>query len=71
MPCLITVTPTWQTQIWYPELLYISVRKPFILPLLENLLKDLQNQQHPPIQSRTMQLAVWVVSGNVWRRNEY
>ena len=71
MPSLIAVTPTWQTQIWYPKLRRISVRNPIILPLLENLLKGLQNQQHPLIQNRAMQLAVWVVSGNVWRRNGY
>ena len=68
---LIIVTPTWQTQSWYPELLRLSIGNPIILPLKEDLLKGPQNQQPPLIQNQTMQLAVWVVSGNVWQRKEY
>ena len=60
---LIIVTPTWQTQSWYPELLRFSVRNSIILLLKENLLKGPQNQQHPFIPNQTMQLAVWVVFG--------
>ena len=71
VPSLIIVTPTWQTQSWYPELLRLSVRNPIILPLKEDLLKCPQNQQHPLIQNQTMQLAVWLVSGSVWQRKEY
>ena len=71
MPSLILVTLTWQTQSWYPELLRLSVRNPIILPLKEDLLKGPQNQQHPLIQNRTIQLAVCVVSGSVWQRKEY
>ena len=68
---LIIVTPTWRTQSWYPELLRLSIGNPIILPLKEDLLKGPQNQQPPLIQNQTMQLAVWVVSGNVWQRKEY
>ena len=68
---LIIVTPIWQTQSWYPELLRLSVRNSIILSLKEYLLKGPQNQKHPLIQNRTMQLAVWVVSANVWQRKEY
>ena len=63
MPCLIMVTPTWQTQSWYPELLRLSVRDPIIFSLKDDLLKGPQNQHHPLIQNRTMQLAVWVEEG--------
>ena len=38
VPSLIIVTPTWQTQSWYPELLRLSVRNLIILPLKEDLL---------------------------------
>ena len=71
VPSLIIVTPTWETQSWYPELLRLSVRNPIILPLKRDLIKGPQKQQHPLIQNRTMQLAVWLVSGSVWQRNEY
>ena len=54
VPSLIIVTPTWQTQSWYPELLRLSVRNPIILPLKEDLLKGHENQQHPLIQNQTM-----------------
>ena len=33
VPSLIIVTPTWQPQSWYPELIRLSVRNPIILPL--------------------------------------
>ena len=64
-PSLIIVIPTWQTWSWYPELLRLSVRNLIILPLKDDLLKGPQNQHHPLIQNRTMQLSVWVVSGSV------
>ena len=41
---LIIVTPAWQTQTWYPELIRLSVRNPIILSLKEDLLKGPQNQ---------------------------
>ena len=54
-----------------PELLRLSVRNPIILPLKDDLPKGPQNQHQPLIQNRTMQLAVWGVSGSVWQRKEY
>ena len=71
VPFLIIVTTTWQTQNWYPDLLRLSVRNRIILPLTDYLLKAPQNQHHPLVQNRTMQLAVWFVSGSVWQRKEY
>ena len=47
------------------------MRNPIILSLKEDLLTGPQNQQHSQIQTRTMQLSVWVVSGSVWQRKEY
>ena len=54
-----------------PRTLTFFSEKLIILPLKEDLLKGPQNQQHPIIRNRTLQLAVWVVSGNVWQRKEY
>ena len=71
MPFLVTVTTTWQTQNWYPDLLRLSVTNRIILPLKDYLLKGPQNQHHLLVQNRTMQLAVWFVSGSVWQRKEY
>ena len=37
---LIIVTPTWQTQPWYAQLLKMSVQPPFFLPHIRNLLAN-------------------------------
>ena len=71
VPFLITVTTTWQNQNWYPDLLRLSVTNRIILPLKDYLLKGPQSQHHLLVQNRTMQLAVWFVSGSVWQRKEY
>ena len=72
MPSLIIVTPTWQTQRWYPEILRLSV-KSFCnhFAIKGRLTKGPRNQQDLLSLNRTMQLAVWVVSGSVWQRKEY
>ena len=54
-----------------PRALTSFMRNSTILPLKEDLLKGPKNQQNPLIQNRTIQLAVWVVSGNVWQRKKY
>ena len=41
---VVIVTPTWQTRSWYSELLRLSLRKPIILPVNEDLIKGPQNQ---------------------------
>ena len=46
------------------------MRNRIILSLKDYLLKVPQNQHHPLAQNRTMQLAVWFVSGSVWQRKE-
>ena len=62
VPFLVTVTTTWQTQNWYPDLLRLSVTNRIILPLKDYLLKGPQNQHHLLVQNRTMQLAIDVTS---------
>ena len=41
---VVIVTPTWQTRSWSSELLRLSLRKPIILPVNEDLIKGPQNQ---------------------------
>ena len=71
LPSLIIVTPTWQIQSWYSELLRLSVRNPIILLVKEDLPTGPQNWQHPLTQNRTMELAVRLVSRSIWQRKEY
>ena len=68
---LIIITPTWQTQPWYPQLLNLSKRNPILLPQDKNLLLDPMLNQHPLIKNRTLSLAAWTVSGKVWHCMEY
>ena len=44
---LIIVTPTWQTQPWYVQLLKMSVQPPYLLPQIRNMLTDPQGKNHP------------------------
>lgn len=46
VPLLILITPTWQSQTWYPELLRLSVGNPFLLPLCQDLLKNPKGENH-------------------------
>ena len=59
---LLLVTPTWQSQIWYPLLLKMSIVCPLLLPRNTSLINP-QGQVHPLIANRTLQLAVWTISG--------
>ena len=68
---LLLVTPTWQTQTWYSMLIGMSVRNPILLPHKKNLLLDPRQNVHPLVENKTLQLAVWVVSGIVWQQKAY
>ena len=68
---LLLVTPTWQTQTWYSMLTGMSVRNPILLPHKKNLLLDPRQNVHPLVENKTIQLAVWVVSGIVWQQKAY
>ena len=67
---LIIVTPTWQNQSWYDQLLKMSVQPPFLHPQVRNLLKNPQSKKHPLVETRSLRLAVWKVSGKVckWKK---
>ena len=58
------VSPTWQSQVWYPILLKISIEKAFFLSHHPCLLLNHQGQIHPLITNKTLRLAAWMVSGN-------
>ena len=67
---LIIVAPTWQTQPWYDQLLKMPVQPPFLLPQVRNLLKNPQSKKHPLLETGSLRLAVWKVSGKVckWKK---
>ena len=64
---MIIVTPTWQTQPWYPLLLEMSMRCPLLLTPFPDLLLNPQGNKHPLVQNRKLMLAAWNVTGNPLR----
>ena len=60
---VVLITPTWNTQPWYPVLLDLLVEYPLLLPTQHRLLTDPFNRVHPLIVSNQLQLAAWKVSG--------
>ena len=74
LPCLakvreekcqvVIVTPTWQTQHWYPLLLQMSIDFPVLIPMNTRTLTAPQGEVHPLIANDTLHLAGWKVSGD-------
>ena len=60
---LVLVTPTWQTQAWYPRLLAMAVDYPVLLPPQKDLLLSPKQECHPLVLDGNLQLAAWKVSG--------
>ena len=68
---VVIVTPAWQTQIWYPLLLEMSIETPILLPPHPKILLDPQGNEHPLIKSDTLCLAAWKVSGEDWKQKAF
>ena len=68
---LIIVIPTWKTQLWYSQLLEISVQPPFRLPQIRNLLANPRGKNHLLVETRSLRLAVWQVSRKVCKWKEF
>ena len=61
---LVSITPCWQTQLWYPQILNMLIRKLVILPLSEKLLTRF-------VTNQTLTLVAWMVSGDICLRKEF
>ena len=68
---ILLITPVWQTQVWYPVLLEMSVENPLLLPVHPELLKNPQGEIHPLVMNNHLRLAAWTVSGNHWLKRDY
>ena len=53
---LVLITPCWQTQLWYSQVLSLLIRKPVNLPLSEKLLTNPSGQSHPLVTNQTLTL---------------
>ncbi len=68
---LILITPVWNTQPWYPDLLELSCKDPILLPPLKHLLLSPSGTPHPMITSESFRLAAWRVSGERSKHQAY
>ena len=66
----IIVTPTWQTQPWYAQILKMSIHPPFLLPHVKNLLTNSEGKIHLLVEVRSLRIAMWKVSTKVckWKK---
>ena len=60
-PNMLLITPTWNTQPWYPSLLQVSIETPVILSRKNSLLKDPLGKEHPLITNKTLRLTAWKI----------
>ena len=67
---MLLVTPTWQSQIWYPLLLEISIVCPLLFPSNTSL-KNPQGEVHPLTTNRTLRLAVSTIARKDCLRREF
>ena len=68
---LILITPCWQTQSWYPQMLSMLIRKPVICPLSEKLITNPSGQTHPLVIHQILTLVAWIVSGDICLRKNF
>ena len=68
---VVVVTPTWQSQPWYPSLLEMVVDLPVLLPQTRDMLKSPRGDLHPLMGQMGLQLAAWKVSGDRHFQKEF
>ena len=64
------IATTWQSQIWYPLLLGMSIVRPLLLTRNTSLINP-QEEVHTLITSRTLRLAVSTISGKDYLIREF
>ena len=68
---LIVVTPEWQTQSWYPQLLQMSIKNLLLLPSISNLSIGPNKQNHQLIEKQNLQLLAWTILGKSYLQKDY
>ena len=71
VPMMILVTPVWLSQLWYPEAMKMSIQQPILLTWRRDLLKNPKGEIHLLVQSKTLELVPWTVSGLDCKRTEF
>ena len=65
------ITPCWQTQLWYPQVLGILIRRPILIPSSTTLLLDPKWNPHSLVLNKTLTLVTWQVSGKDYLSREF
>ena len=58
-------------QVWYPNILSMSIKSPILLSLRKDPLKYPKEKIHPLVQNKTLQRVAWTVSGLNYKRKEF
>jgi hypothetical protein len=58
------IAPLWMNQPWFPSLLELCVSLPLLLPNLENLLTNIDEEPHPLVLNGSLKMGAFLVSGN-------
>lgn len=62
---IVMVCPVWPAQPWFPVLLEMVCDVPRLLRPSPNLLVSAKGETHPLLQTNTLQLAAWKLSGEI------
>ena len=65
------ITPCWQTQLWYPQVLGLLIRRPVLIPSSTTRLVDPKGNPHPLLLNKTLILVAWQVSGKDYLSREF
>ena len=68
---IVLITPIWPTQTWFPVLVSMAVRRPIQVPVMQDLLTNHKGENHPLISQGSLNLAAWLVSGDLSRQKEF
>ena len=68
---MILVTPNWPAQLWFSQILDLSITETLLLPQCQRLLAVPKGQVHPPVLNKTLKLTVWRISRKTWLSKEF
>ena len=65
------ITPCWQTQLWYPQVLKMLIRRPILIPSSTTLLVDPKGNPHSLVLNKILILVTWQVSVRDYLSREF
>ena len=65
------ITPCWQTQLWYPQVLRKLTRRLIQIPSSTTLLLDPKGNPHPLVLNKALMLVAWQASRRDYLSREF